>query len=102
MHVKLAGTNVHRIPVDLDAALLALTDELENDDAASSLAWWILTGISVAAVLVALETERKRRSNLQPVGALEMASSALDELFTSETPWEPPLWNEARPEFAVS
>ena len=63
---------------------------LQEPGDASSATWWILTALSVGIVLTALQLERRRQQQ-RIAGPEELPSSALDELFTSDTPWEPAL-----------
>ena len=83
------GTVVHKI-ADEALAIAAMLVAAEDQDEASSATWWILTALSVGIVLTALQLERRRQQQ-RIAGPEELPSSALDELFTSDTPWEPAL-----------
>lgn len=94
------GTVVHKITGD-ELAIAALLNAVEDQDEASSVPWWIFAALSVGVVLTALHLERKRQQQ-RMAGPVELASSALDELFTSDTPWEPPLWKQKGRELSLS
>ncbi len=92
------GTLVHRMASDPQAVLALLAEELVTEEPDESLIWWILTGIAAATVALAVANERRRHTANKPTDSHVLATSKIDELFSSNGLWEPQSWKEAEPE----
>ena len=75
-------------------SLAVLAQELGEAHTEESLRWWTLTVLSVLVALTSLQLDKpasqpERTKRKAPLG---LATTAIDQLFMDEVPWEPGMW----------
>ncbi|MBL8811862.1 MAG: hypothetical protein JNM43_16965 [Planctomycetaceae bacterium] len=89
-----AGTLVHRMVSDPEVAMAFLAQELGEAHTEESLRWWTLTVLSVLVALTSLQLDKpaSQPERTKRKAALGLATTAIDQLFMDEVPWEPGMW----------